>query len=178
MSYAVGPEALDDRSVLLVLQEISAQLGEDLAADEETVQTEDEARLLLAELLHEYDVKDVDPSEIAASETDAQAMARRTLSLFTEDPSTAPVAQAVVEDPPEDEQLVIETAIAARRGTRGSGYVAPDQGALQRQAGGRQDLDRVLAGQGRHRPVPTEIPGGDRGEAAPLTATDAATWLR
>lgn len=113
MSHAVGPEALDDRSVLLVLQEISAQLGEGLAADERTVQTEDEARLLLAELLREYDVKDVDPSEIAASETDAQAMARRTLSLFTEDPSTAPVAQAVVEEPPEDEQLVIETAILA-----------------------------------------------------------------
>ena len=113
MSHAVGLETLDDRSVLLVLQEISAQLGEDLAADERTVQTEDEARLLLAELLREYDVKDVDPSEIAASETDAQALARRTLSLFTEDPSTAPVAQAVVEDPPEDEQLVIETAIVA-----------------------------------------------------------------
>ena len=90
MSHAVGPDALDDRSVLLVLQEISAQLGEDLAADERTVQTEDEARLLLAELLREYDAKDVDPSEIAASETDAQAMARRTLSLFTEDPSTNP----------------------------------------------------------------------------------------
>jgi hypothetical protein len=113
MSHAVGPEALDDRSVLLVLQEISAQLGEGMAADERTVQTEDEARLLLAELLREYDVKDVDPSEIAASETDAQAMARRTLSLFTQDPATAPVAQAVVEEPPEDEQLVIETAIVA-----------------------------------------------------------------
>ena len=113
MSHAVGPEALDDRSVLLVLQEISARLGEGLVADEGTVQTEDEARLLLAELLREYDVRDVDPSEIAASETDAQALARRTLGLFTEDPSTAPVAQAVVEDPPEDEQLVIETAIVA-----------------------------------------------------------------
>ncbi len=113
MSHAAGPEALDDRSVLLVLQEISAQLGEGLAAGEGTVQTEDEARLLLAELLREYDVKDVDPSEIAASETDAQAMARRTLDLLTEDPSTAPVAQAVVEEPPEDEQLVIETAIVA-----------------------------------------------------------------
>ena len=105
-------ETLDDRSVLLVLQEISAQLGEDLAADEGTVRTEDEARLLAA-LLREYDARDVDPSEIAASETDAQTMARRTLGLLTEDPSTAPVAQAVVEDPPEDEQLVIETAIAA-----------------------------------------------------------------
>ena len=113
MSHAVGPEALDDRSVLLVLQEISAQLGDGLAADEGTVQTEDEARLLLAELLREYDVRDVDPSEIAASETDAQALARRTLGLFTEDPSTGPVARAVVEDPPEDEQLVIETAIVA-----------------------------------------------------------------
>ena len=177
MSHAVGPEALDDRSVLLVLQEISAQLGEGLVADEGTVQTEDEARLLLAELLREYDVKDVDPSEIAASETDAQAMARRTLSLFTEDPSTAPVAQAVVEEPPEDEQLVIETAIVAAVVLASPGHVAPDQGARQRQACGREDLVRVLAGQGRHRPVPTEIPGGDRGEAAPLTATDAATWL-
>jgi hypothetical protein len=113
VSHAVGPEALDDRSVLLVLQEISARLGEGLVADEGTVRTEDEARLLLAELLREYDVRDVDPSEIAANETDAQAMARRTLGLFTEDPSTAPVARAVVEDPPEDEQLVIETAILA-----------------------------------------------------------------
>ena len=106
-------EALDDRSVLLVLQEISARWARVWRPTREQVQTEDEARLLLAELLREYDAKDVDPSEIAASETDAQAMARRTLSLFTEDPSTAPVAQAVVEEPPEDEQLVIETAIVA-----------------------------------------------------------------
>jgi hypothetical protein len=109
----VGPEALDDRSVLLVLQEVNARLGEDLPADEGTVQTEDEARLLLAELLRQYDGRDVDPSEIAASETDAQALARRTLGLLTEDPSTAPVAKAVLEEPPEDEQLIIGTAIAA-----------------------------------------------------------------
>jgi hypothetical protein len=113
MSHAVGPEALDDRSVLLVLQEISARMGEGLAAGEGTVQTEDEARLLLAELLREYDDRDVDPKEIASNETDAQALARRTLGLFTEDPSTAPMARALVEDPPEDEQLVIETAILA-----------------------------------------------------------------
>jgi hypothetical protein len=113
MSQAIGQEALDDRSVVLVLQEISAQLREDLPADQGTVQTEDEARLLLAELLREYDVSDVDPSEIAAGETEAQAMARGTLDLLMEDPSTAPVARAVVEEPPEDEQLFIETAIVA-----------------------------------------------------------------
>jgi hypothetical protein len=113
VSHAIGPEALDDRSVLLVLQEMNAWMGEGLAAGERTVQTEHEARLLLAELLREYDDRNVDPKEIASSETDAQALARRALGLFVEDPSTAPMAVALVENPPQDEQLVVETAAFA-----------------------------------------------------------------
>src|SRR5690349_13094568 len=107
----VGPETLDDRSVLLVLQELNASMRDGMVAGEGTIQTEDESRLLLAELLREYDGRDVDPEQIASSETDAQTLARRALVLFTEDPSTAPKTQALIATPPEDEQLVIETAV-------------------------------------------------------------------
>ncbi|BCY08917.1 hypothetical protein [Actinoplanes sp. L3-i22] len=104
---------LDERSILLVLQEMGAQMREDLPVGEETVRTEDEARLLLAQLVREHGGRDIDPAAIAGNEPDAEVLAQRSLGLFAADPATAPLAQALVQDPPQDEQLVVETAILA-----------------------------------------------------------------
>lgn len=98
-------DALDDRSLVLILQEFTEDLQD---ASARSVQlTESESREALRTLTAGADLDGVFDDEAAAL-----AAARRLLVVALDDSETAAVATPIVEDPPADDQLAVETAAA------------------------------------------------------------------
>jgi hypothetical protein len=103
-----GITKLPDQTVVLVLQELGQELpmGGDIGS-------EDDARLALASLLRAAGAEAPEPEAILVSEADAVRTGRRLLALMAEDPDTAQLTRATVDDPPADEQMSVELAVTA-----------------------------------------------------------------
>ncbi|MFI5915220.1 hypothetical protein [Dactylosporangium sp. NPDC051541] len=99
-------QELSDRSVVLALQELAAELPMG------PVRSEDDARAVVGELLRIADVAAPDPDTLLQAEPEANAAARRALALAVRDPDLGPAAAALVADPPADEQLAVDLLIA------------------------------------------------------------------
>lgn len=101
---------LDDRSIVLAVQ----YLAEDLSpGDAAQVRTEAEARLVISALLAEARVADADPGELLPGEPAAIAAARRALEAAAGDEDTREPTLAILTDPPRDEQMSVEAALAS-----------------------------------------------------------------
>jgi hypothetical protein len=100
---------LSDRSVLLALQELAEEIGADVAG---VAADSDDAAALVAALLDGAGLPRgaVDTLGSAAAAT---AAARRLLAHTLHDPDTAEPAGQIVADPPADEQMSVEAAVAA-----------------------------------------------------------------
>ena len=99
---------LDDGQVLLVLSHLTGQLG-----DQTAVESEDEAREVLAAFLEAFGDTPVDAERVAGPDVAGPEAARALLAAMVDDPDTAPAARELVEHPPDDEQMSVELAIAA-----------------------------------------------------------------
>lgn len=101
---------LDDRAVLLSIQ----YLAEDLRSEfPEVVRTPTEARLVLSSLLAQTGIADVNPEQVLATEDDALSAARRALEGANADPDTHNRVEQLLADPPQYEQMGIESALGA-----------------------------------------------------------------
>jgi hypothetical protein len=104
-------DPLSDRSVLLSLQELTEVIDPAVDADRAGAADLDEARELVAALL---EAGGVPTDAIAAGTREAATGAgRRLLEHALADPDTAAAAREILADPPQDDQLSVETAIAA-----------------------------------------------------------------
>ncbi|MER6134485.1 hypothetical protein [Streptomyces sp. NPDC001815] len=101
---------LPTRSVLLALQEIAEDIGTN--GTDSTPMDPDEAEALLSALAHAAGER---PPARLSEQSDAQVLAsgRLLLVYIAEDPDTAEQAEAVLSDPPSDEQMSVESAAAA-----------------------------------------------------------------
>ncbi|MEV0445560.1 hypothetical protein AB0I84_12165 [Streptomyces spectabilis] len=97
-------DALNDRALVLVLQELTEEMQS--AAVPPARLTESEARASLHALTDGADVDGVLDDEASATAT-----ARRLLTVMLEDSDTAPVAASIAADPPVDDQLAVEAAV-------------------------------------------------------------------
>ncbi|WP_128430552.1 hypothetical protein [Streptomyces cyaneus] len=97
-------DTLDDRALVLVLQEFTEELRG--TAEPSAPLTESEARESLRALTDGADLEGV-----LGDEASATAAARRLLAVVLEDADTAPVAAPIAADPPVDDQLAVETAV-------------------------------------------------------------------
>ena len=105
-------DAINDDTILL----IAARTTEDLLPEEQdpasTPTTEDEARIVVAQLIEQFgDHGPVDPALVLANREASAAAGRRILELMLDDPEVAPSVQALIDNPPEDEQMTVELAI-------------------------------------------------------------------
>jgi hypothetical protein len=101
---------LDERSLLLTLQEVT----EDLTAEAPPgalPQDQDEAHALLAALLGAGGISDAELRDL--DQSGQYAAARRVLALLTEDPATRRTAAPVLADPPSDTRLGAGLAVPA-----------------------------------------------------------------
>ncbi|MFI7231927.1 hypothetical protein ACIBO5_52810 [Nonomuraea angiospora] len=103
---------LADRTVILILQELAEDLQRPAAALEVT--SEDEARLVLRALLDGYADGDArtaqDALPLPRSAAEAIGAGRRLLAAAQRDEDAGPVARALTQDPPADDQLSVEAA--------------------------------------------------------------------
>jgi hypothetical protein len=102
-------DRLSDRSVLLSLQELAETLGTDVAA---VAPDEQSAVELMNALLAEAGVPAGDPTALDDGAV-AVAAGRRLLGQALTDPDTGGPAAEIVADPPADDQMSVELAIAA-----------------------------------------------------------------
>lgn len=99
---------LDDRALVLVLQELTEELSDASASAAPSPQlSESEAREAIRSLTARADLDRILDDEAAAT-----AAARRLLDVALADPATAPVAAPIAADPPADDQLSVEAAAA------------------------------------------------------------------
>lgn len=98
-------DALDDRALILVLQEYTEDLQDGSTSSGQL--TESESREALRELTAGADLDGVLDDEAAAL-----AAARRLLTVALDDSESAAVVVPIIEDPPADDQLAVETAAA------------------------------------------------------------------
>jgi hypothetical protein len=104
-------DKLDDRAVLRILSHLTEQLREELPeGDRRSISSEDEARQAVHVLLTEAGVNA--PETILPEEAGNAALARRFLKVLLDDPEICPMVEALVINPPDDEQRSIELAIA------------------------------------------------------------------
>ncbi|MFD4508740.1 hypothetical protein [Streptomyces sp. NPDC058457] len=103
-------DQLDDRSTLLAVQ----YLAEDLQGGRPTVvQSEAEARHVLSSLLAQADIPNASPDDLLPSQDVALAAARRALVALNDDAITHTLTAGLLAEPPEDEQMSVEAALAA-----------------------------------------------------------------
>ncbi|WP_077799472.1 hypothetical protein [Streptomyces sp. JHA26] len=101
---------LDDRSLILALQEVTEELTAE-APPEALPMDRDEAQAMLAELLRAggYDVTELPRLD----ESGQYAAARRVLTELAENPTTQEAAAPVLAEPPADTRLGAEIAVPA-----------------------------------------------------------------
>ncbi|MFI6583124.1 hypothetical protein [Embleya sp. NPDC050493] len=109
MTAAVIAE-LDERSLILALQEVTEDLTADVAPEARPMDR-DEAEALLAALLEAGGHNGTEAADLNG--VDQYAAARRLLVLLVEDPATADVVRAVVAEPPSDTRLGTDLAVPA-----------------------------------------------------------------
>ncbi|WP_329124767.1 hypothetical protein [Streptomyces sp. NBC_01353] len=103
-------DTLDDRSVLLAVQ----YLAEDLQQGEPAVvRSEAEARQVICSLLTQTHVSSTAPEALLPTEPAALAAARRALSALGDDADTREMTAQLLAEPPEDEQMSVEAALAS-----------------------------------------------------------------
>jgi hypothetical protein len=97
--------SLSDRAVVLVLQELTEDLPE-----APQIASPEEARLAIASLV----AASGQPGTIHLPQTEEEAVAagRRLLAHAAHDEDAAPIVQALTGNPPADDQLAVETALA------------------------------------------------------------------
>lgn len=101
---------LGDRSVVLAVQYLAEDLGQDAFAP---VRTQAEARLVISALLAEARVADANPDQFLSDEPAAVAAARRALDAAAQDEDTREPAAEILADPPRDAQMSVEVALAS-----------------------------------------------------------------
>jgi hypothetical protein len=115
MADTAAVDALDDRGVLLILQDLTVSLEDRLPAERTVaVQSEEEARLAIASLLRDTgQAPAVDLASIVPDEAEAARLGRKLLELSLQDPDTQQVAEALVRQPPADEQMDFGATLGA-----------------------------------------------------------------
>jgi hypothetical protein len=107
-------KALDNRTVQMVLSHLTQNLRDDIPEEQtRTVQSEQEARIAIASLLHELEPAAPSPAEIVPEETDADRIARQTLDVLLDDPATAAKLRPLLAEPPRDSQMSVELALSS-----------------------------------------------------------------
>ncbi|MER6999240.1 hypothetical protein [Streptomyces sp. NPDC000410] len=100
---------LSDRSVVLSLQEIAQELGDELGSPADSgIADARDAEELLAALFTAAGEPEV---AVPADEPGAVAAGRRLLELLAEDDVTGELARSVLADPPQDDQLAVNDAV-------------------------------------------------------------------
>jgi hypothetical protein len=106
-------EQFDDRTVLGILSQVTADLHERLPGSETSaVASLSDARAAIAALLEQQGESSVDPESIFAADQPDPASARHVLDLLLADPETKEAAAEAVANPPADSQKSVELAIA------------------------------------------------------------------
>lgn len=103
--------ALRDDQVLQVLGHLTEELGEAECAQQVT--SADDARATIAALLAEADDgADIQPEQVLPDGAEISGIARSLLRELVEDEDAGPKAAPLIEDPPADEQMSVELAVA------------------------------------------------------------------
>lgn len=115
MDQKLALDQLDDRTVLLILSYLTQELREELPESEaEAVRSQSDAQRLIAETWVESG-SDPSKAEVFAnvpSDENAASAARQVLTLLAQDETVRQRIEALVANPPKDEQMSVELAIA------------------------------------------------------------------
>lgn len=100
---------LSDEEVLAVLQELTAEIRDELPADEQnSVDSEATARLVLASLTESGETESPpEPGDPGTESAWAMASARQVLAAALEDPEAAKAARRLTAEPPQNEQMIV-----------------------------------------------------------------------
>lgn len=103
-------ERLDGNTVLRILSYLTEELQQDTSA----VRSEQEARAALAALISAGDTAahPDDPPMVLPESADAIAVGRQLLAHFYRDEATRPLLEDLVANPPQDDQMSAELALA------------------------------------------------------------------
>jgi hypothetical protein len=106
-------EQFDDRTVLGILSQVTADLHEQLPSSETSaIASLSDARAALAALLEQQGASSVDPTSIFAEDQPDPAVARHVLDLLSTDSETRGATAEAIANPPTDSQKSVELAIA------------------------------------------------------------------
>jgi hypothetical protein len=106
-------EQFDDRTVLGILSQVTADLHEQLPDSQtSTIASLSDARAAISALLEQQGAGSVDPKRIFADEQPDPSVARQVLALLLTDSETKNSAAEAVANPPADSQKSVELAIA------------------------------------------------------------------
>ncbi len=112
MTAAPDLSHLDDHTILLILSYLTQELREEIPEDEkETVQTGLEARQVIGQAAALAGEQPASIPDLEESPEAAQA-ARQIITLLYQDPALQGKIDALLADPPRDEQMTVELAIA------------------------------------------------------------------
>ena len=104
---SVNVANLSDEEVLAVLQELTAEIRDDLPSEErDSVDSEAAARQVLASLITGTD-SPPEPGDPGTESAWAMTAARQVLGAALEDPEAAEVARRLTADPPQNEQMIV-----------------------------------------------------------------------
>jgi hypothetical protein len=100
---------LTDEEVLAVLQELTAEIRDELPAEEQdSVDSEATARQVLASLTESAGTDlSPEPGDPGTESAWAMASARQVLAAALEDPEAAEVARRLTAEPPQNEQMIV-----------------------------------------------------------------------
>jgi hypothetical protein len=106
-------EQFDDRTILAILSQVTADLHERLPSSETSaIASLSDAREAIAALLKQQGESSAKPESIFAEDQSDPASARHVLDLFLVDPETKDIAVEAVANPPADSQKSVELAVA------------------------------------------------------------------
>jgi hypothetical protein len=106
-------EQFDDRTVLGILSQVTADLHERLPSSEvAAIASSSDARAAIAALLKQQGASSVVPESILAEDHPDSVVARHVLELLYVDPETKEAVSEVVSNPPVDSQKSVELAVA------------------------------------------------------------------
>ena len=106
---SVNVANLSDEEVLAVLQELTAEIRDDLPSEErDSVDSEAAARQVLASLIESTGTDSPpEPGDPGTESAWAMTAARQVLGAALEDPEAAEVARRITADPPQNEQMIV-----------------------------------------------------------------------
>jgi hypothetical protein len=114
MSEVPDIDRLTDREVFLVLGHLTTELGEQGKGGAPAAVDEQEAREALASFLESTgEASGADAARIVPGDADAAALGRALLARLLQDDVAGEPARALVADPPDDDQMVLELALGA-----------------------------------------------------------------